>query len=254
MSGRDLDRAARGQRRRGAVRARTPHRDIFGPDNFYLELQDEGMPEQREPDRAARRCWPARPASRLVATNDVHYLRHATRDAQDVLLCIGTQCHLDEPKPRCASSTEEFYLKSPARCAAFRRLPRRLRRYPRDRRALQRELALGQHPAAALPGARRAQRRRVAARRSATRPRAPLRRRAPRRGARAPGATSSSVIRDMGFAGYFLIVWDFVKLRPRARASPSVRGAARRRAASWPTRWASPTSIRSSTTCCSSAS
>ena len=60
-------------------------------------------------------------------------------------------------------------------------------------------------------------------------------------------------IREMGFADYFLIVWDFVRFA-KANGSPSARAAARPPARSSPTRCASPTSIRCATTCSSSAS
>ena len=62
------------------------------------------------------------------------------------------------------------------------------------------------------------------------------------------------VIRRVGFAGYFLIVWDFIRYARGSRGSPSARAAARPRAASWRTASASPTSTRSSTTSSSSAS
>ena len=62
------------------------------------------------------------------------------------------------------------------------------------------------------------------------------------------------VIDRMGFNAYFLIVWDFVKLRQGERHRRRPRQAARPPARSSPTAWRSPTSTRCATTCCSSAS
>ncbi len=62
------------------------------------------------------------------------------------------------------------------------------------------------------------------------------------------------VIQKMGFPGYFLVVWDFIRYARENKTSRWGRGAARRRARWSPTRCASPTSTRCSTTCCSSAS
>lgn len=83
---------------------------IFGEDNFYLELQDHGIPEQRTVNQGVMRL--ARETGLpLVATNDAHYLRQEDAKMQDVLLCIQTGKTVDEPN-RMRFQTEEFYLKS----------------------------------------------------------------------------------------------------------------------------------------------
>jgi DNA polymerase-3 subunit alpha len=84
---------------------------IFGADNTFVELQDAGLPEQRDllPKLVA---IAKRAGLRTVATNDVHYLRHDDAHAHDALLCIQTQSLLsDENRMRYGS--DEFYLKSP---------------------------------------------------------------------------------------------------------------------------------------------
>ena len=84
--------------------------DVFGPDHFYLELQDHGLPEQPEVNQGIQRI--ARETGLpLVVTNDAHYLRREDARMQDVLLCIQTGKIVDEPN-RMKFSTEEFYLKS----------------------------------------------------------------------------------------------------------------------------------------------
>ena len=62
------------------------------------------------------------------------------------------------------------------------------------------------------------------------------------------------MIQQMKFSGYFLIVWDFIRYAQATAAFRWARAAARRPAAWSATRWRSPTSIRCSTACCSSAS
>src|SRR5665648_679464 len=84
--------------------------ELLGADNVYVELQDAGLPEQREllPKLA---LLAEKAGLRTVATNDVHYLRHEDSYAHDALLCIQTQSNLgDEDRMRYGS--DEFYLKS----------------------------------------------------------------------------------------------------------------------------------------------
>ncbi|MBR6720315.1 MAG: DNA polymerase III subunit alpha [Clostridia bacterium] len=86
------------------------YKDIFGNDNVYIEIQDHGIAEQREVNpmliSLARET-----DTKIVATNDVHYIRKEDAKYQDVLLCIQTGHTLDEEN-RMKMSTEEFYLKS----------------------------------------------------------------------------------------------------------------------------------------------
>jgi len=84
--------------------------DIFGEGNFYLELQDHGIDEQRPVNQGVQRI--ARETGLpLVVTNDAHYLRREDAQMQDILLCIQTGKTVDEPN-RMKFATEEFYLKS----------------------------------------------------------------------------------------------------------------------------------------------
>ena len=84
--------------------------EIFGEDNFYLELQDHGIPEQRAVNQGITRI--ARETGLpLIVTNDAHYLRREDATMQDVLLCIQTGKTVDDPN-RMKFQGEEFYLKS----------------------------------------------------------------------------------------------------------------------------------------------
>ena len=84
--------------------------EIFGDGNFFLELQDHGIEEQRPVNQGVMRI--ARETGLpLVVTNDAHYLRREDAKMQDVLLCIQTGKTVDDPN-RMKFQTEEFYLKS----------------------------------------------------------------------------------------------------------------------------------------------
>ena len=83
---------------------------IFGPDRFYLELQDHGIEEQIPVNQGVQRL--ARELGLpLIVTNDAHYLRREDAKMQDVLLCIQTGKTVDDEN-RMKFQTEEFYLKS----------------------------------------------------------------------------------------------------------------------------------------------
>ncbi|MEO6221902.1 MAG: PHP domain-containing protein, partial [Vicinamibacterales bacterium] len=82
---------------RKALEAAGRFRDILGPQNFFLEMQYQGIEEQRIVNKGLL------PIARelglpLVATNDVHYLKHTDQHPHDVLLCIGTGKNVSDEK------------------------------------------------------------------------------------------------------------------------------------------------------------
>ena len=84
--------------------------EIFGPEHFYLELQDHGIAEQTRVNQGILRL--ARETGLpLVVTNDAHYLTREDADLQDVLMCIQMGKTVDDPN-RMRFETQEFYLKS----------------------------------------------------------------------------------------------------------------------------------------------
>ncbi len=87
------------------------YKDIFGENNFFLEIQDYGLEEQRKVNREIIRISKETNIP-LVATNDVHYLKKEDAVVHDVLLCIQTGKTVDE-EDRMKFPTNEFYLKSP---------------------------------------------------------------------------------------------------------------------------------------------
>lgn len=84
--------------------------DIFGADNFFLELQNHGIEEQAVANRGlveiARKT-----GLRLIVSNDVHYLRKEHAEAHDVMLCMQTGTVMTDPK-RLRYGSDEFYLKT----------------------------------------------------------------------------------------------------------------------------------------------
>ncbi len=87
--------------------------EILGPGNFFLELQDHGLPEQRALNEKLLRLAPETGLP-LVVTNDLHYVHEVQADAHDVLLCVGTGNNIDTPN-RMKFETRDFWLKLPPR-------------------------------------------------------------------------------------------------------------------------------------------
>jgi DNA polymerase-3 subunit alpha len=110
-----------GQRER-AVATAGEYRDIFGADRYFVEVQDHGLADQRRilADQAAIAREVGVP---VVATNDLHYTLPADAKPHDVLLCIQQQKLQSDPK-RLRFDSEEFYLKSSAEMRhVFREMP-----------------------------------------------------------------------------------------------------------------------------------
>ena len=96
---------------RKAREAAATFRDILGPGNFFLEMQYQGIEEQRTVNIGLQ------PIARdlglpLVCTNDVHYLNQGDHRPHDVLLCIGTGKNVSDER-RLRYHGDQFYLKSP---------------------------------------------------------------------------------------------------------------------------------------------
>ena len=85
--------------------------EIFGEDNFYLELQDQGLPEEIKILPGLKQLH-RETGIPFVATNDVHYVHQEDSEAHDVLLCIQTARKVEDEN-RMRFPNAEFYLKSP---------------------------------------------------------------------------------------------------------------------------------------------
>jgi DNA polymerase-3 subunit alpha len=181
---------------------------VFGPENVYFELQNNGIAEQDKANEGIVRI--AREVGRpLVGTADVHYLRREDYDHHAALLCVQTKSTLQEPK--LSFSTNEFYLKDSAEMAAsFADWPEATATSLEIAERCSVEIELGKQLIPRYPtpdGADEAEYLRRLAHDG-------LRR---RYGDPPPAAAVErlemelGVIIEMGFAAYFLIVWDFVK-------------------------------------------
>lgn len=94
----------------GALSCARGYDRIFGHGNFFLELQDHQIPEQKLVNRGIRRLH-SETGIPMVITNDAHYIRKEEAELQDVLMCIQTGKTVDTPD-RLRFSTQEFYIKS----------------------------------------------------------------------------------------------------------------------------------------------
>lgn len=87
------------------------YQGIFGKENFFLEIQDHGMPEEKKATAGlvelARKY-----GAGLVATNDLHYVRREDSEFHDILLCIQMGKTVDDPD-RMRFNSDDYYLKSP---------------------------------------------------------------------------------------------------------------------------------------------
>jgi len=96
------------QRAEAALRE---YREIFGPENFFLEIMDHGMEEEKSCNRFLIRMA-KKYELKLIATNDVHYMHKEDAEAHEIMLCIQTGAKLSEPHFR--FSAPEFYFKTEA--------------------------------------------------------------------------------------------------------------------------------------------
>jgi DNA polymerase-3 subunit alpha len=94
----------------GAQELAFKYNSIFGEGNFYLELQENGIADQRLVNQQLIKLSNETNIP-LVATNDVHYLKKEDYDAHEILLCIQTAKTIDQ-EDRMRFPTNEFYLKS----------------------------------------------------------------------------------------------------------------------------------------------
>lgn len=110
------------EKRQAARNAAMEYREIFGADNFFLEIMENGLAEQKTANAGLIEL--SRELSiPLVATNDCHYINREDAEAHEVLLCIQTGKTLED-RERMRFGTDQFYLKSPEEmCSLFSYCP-----------------------------------------------------------------------------------------------------------------------------------
>ena len=94
-----------------AKKSAEKYRDIFGEDNFFLELQDHGIPEQKLVNQQLMRLS-QETGIQLVCTNDIHYTYAEDQTSHDILLCIQTNKKVDD-EDRMRYEGGQYYVKSP---------------------------------------------------------------------------------------------------------------------------------------------
>ncbi|MGE5554265.1 MAG: DNA polymerase III subunit alpha [Betaproteobacteria bacterium] len=200
-----------------AETAAREYADIFGPDRFYLELQENGLPAQAAVN-AALIDLGRRLGLPLVATNDVHYLHRQDAELQDVVLCIQTGKQLADVD-RLRFATDQLYFRTPEEMdRLFAHVPEALDNAVAIAERIQFDLALGRTylPAFPVPGGARPEDylaelcQRGLAERYGPTPAPQVEERL---------RTELETIIRMGYAGYFLIVWDFIRFA-RERGIP----------------------------------
>src|SRR5688500_16595626 len=127
-----------------AMAAAASYRDILGEGNFFLEMQFQGIDEQRMVNTGLV------PIARdldlpLVCTNDVHYLRQGDAKPHDILLCIGTGKSVHD-EHRLRYHGDQFFLKTGAEMAEiFKDFPEALKNTLRIAERVNVEIAAGEH-------------------------------------------------------------------------------------------------------------
>jgi len=185
------------------------YQEVFGRDHYYMEVQAHGLPEQVRVTADTLQIAKAIGAP-VVGTNDSHYLEAGHGRAHEALLCIQTGSTLADPD-RWKFSTEEFYVKSAEEMAlVFAELPEACRNTLAVAERCNLTLDFGRFhlPKYVVPEshtletylqhlAREGLRRRYGS--------------SPGEAIEARLAHELAVIEKMGFAGYFLVVWDFIR-------------------------------------------
>jgi DNA polymerase-3 subunit alpha len=203
-------------------------RDIFGKGNFYLEMQDQGLEEDKVVNPQLARL--ARETGiPLIATNDCHYLTQADSRAQEVLMCIQTGKTISD-RERMKFATDQFYFKSPEEMAAvFGEVPEALAHTLEIAERCNLHLEKNKHvfPHFEVPAGEtldsffeRVTRAGFDERRTVLeRLHAEGRLRYPLEAYEDRLDREIELIKQMKFAGYFLIVWDFIRFS-RERSIP----------------------------------
>jgi len=207
-----------------ACRVALEHQEIFGKGSYFLELMDHGIPEQ-ERQREGVREVARRTKIPLVVTNDLHYVRAEDAEAQDVMVCIQQGKTIDATDRLKMIDHPELYMKSAEEMYA---------RFPEDREALENTLRVASLVDLKLPlGEVKMPHFEVAA---GLTPEQQLLKMAEEGVKKKYGGITPElrarldkeidVIGKAGYAGYILIVQDFIRYAQENGILTAVRGSA----------------------------
>jgi DNA polymerase-3 subunit alpha len=185
------------------------YQDVLGKENVYIEIQDHGIDDERRVVPLLKRLSD-RTGCPIVATNDCHYMTEPHAESQDLLICIGTGKEYDDPN-RLRMSTSQLYFKTPDEMKRlFADIPEAVTNTVEVAERCNVELALGELkvPVFPLPEGFTEEEQylvelseRGMKDRYGDEPTPEVRQRL---------KYELGVIRQMGYAGYFLIVRDFI--------------------------------------------
>jgi len=204
-----------------ALRTAAEYRDIFGPDHYFLEVQENGVPEQQVANQGLRDIH-KRLGVPLVATNDCHYLKKGDAKVHDILLCLQTGKTVTDPN-RMRFQTDQLYVKSTDEMlAAFHEWPEAVWNTARVAEMSELAFTFGKShlPHYTVPEGETLESyldklaRKGLAERLRERPSG-----LPASQYQQRLRDELTVITSMGFAGYFLIVWDIINCA-RSRGIP----------------------------------
>jgi DNA polymerase-3 subunit alpha len=203
------------------------YQELFGPENFYVEIQNNGVTIQHECERRALDVA-RRMGLPVVATSDAHYLTQEDADAHDILLCINTGKTVDDAN-RMRFDTKEFHVRSPDEMyaampghdealAMSARIADLVEPHYASLNLGKRSFPSFQPPEGKAPEAflRELCESGLVDRYGPS----------PPEGARERLEHELAIINRMGFASYFLIVWDFVRFAREKGIPASARGSA----------------------------
>ena len=193
----------------GAKKLALEYASIFENAGYYLELQSNGLEEQRIVNKGLIRIA-EETGLPLIATNDVHFIDHSDARAQDILMCVQTGKKYNDPD-RMKFNTDQVYLRTPEEMAEL---------FPVRRDALENTVKIAEEcnveitfgrpvlPQFDIPGGLSSAEylRKLTYEGAAFRYGAPLPKDVAER-----LEYELSVINTMGYAEYYLIVWDFIK-------------------------------------------
>ncbi|MGD0907182.1 MAG: DNA polymerase III subunit alpha [Candidatus Acidiferrales bacterium] len=203
-------------------------RDIFGKGNFFLEIQDQGLPIEKRvnPQIVSLSRETGIP---LVATNDCHYLRHGDARAQEVLLCIQTGKTMSDTH-RMKFATDQFFFKTAEEMAqVFGEIPDALERTVAiaSRCNVKIDAVQNSFPDFQVPEGHTVDTYFEAVVRDGFASRVPILEARAKEGMLRKTLAEYEIrltneirmIKQMKYAGYFLIVWDFIR-HARAQGIP----------------------------------
>ena len=198
--------------------------DIFGRNNFFLEIQKHGLADEKKAAAGLVELAKKHKLG-LVVTNDAHYIHRADHEFHDVLLCIQMRKTLDDPN-RMRFNSDDYYLKSAEEMAElFPEYPEAMENTVRIAERCNVDFSFGNHylPKFPLPeGTTEEEYLRRLCEEKLTSRYNPVTAKVQER-----LDYELSIIHRMGFDSYFLVVWDFINYaRQQAIAVGPGRGSA----------------------------